>query len=107
MMTINARKVLVCGLFIASINLIGCESSVVKPEEAIAKHPEWDEQTNAYIREGLLIKGMTKEQVRASWGKYCENCPGTKKFEWGETWEYPTQIVFFDKSGKMTKFVAK
>jgi hypothetical protein len=107
MITLNIRKVTVWSLFIVVIFLSGCESSVVKPEEAIAKHPEWDEQTITYIREGLLIKGMTKEQVRASWGAYCETCQGTKKFEWGETWEYPTQVVFFDKTGKMTKFVAK
>lgn len=83
--------------------LSACESSVVKPEEHIAKHPEWDEQTVQNIRRGIVLPGMTKAQVRAAWGNPCETCPGSKKFEWGETWEYPTQVVFFNKEGQLTE----
>jgi len=87
--------------------LSGCESTLVKSEESIAKHPEWDAQTVAYIREGMLIPGMTKDQVTAAWGKHCETCPGSKQSEQGESWVYPTQIVFFDKMGKMIKYIKK
>ncbi len=103
----NVNKIFISALLLIVFSLSGCESSVVKPEEAIASHPEWDEQTVAYIRQGLLINGMTKEQVRAAWGPHCETCQGTKVFEWGETWEYVTQVVFFDTNGLMTKFVKK
>ncbi|MFK5983799.1 MAG: hypothetical protein QM479_00015 [Pseudomonadota bacterium] len=103
----NKKNILLPSIFIMGVLLSGCESTLVKSEESIAKHPEWDGQTTAYIREGMLLTGMTKDQVSAAWGKHCKTCPGTKKFKWGETWAYPTQIVFFDLSGKMTKYVTK
>lgn len=92
---------------IAIVLLSGCETGVVKKDELIAKHPEWDKTTVQYIKNGMLLKGMTKDQVRAAWGKHCETCPGTGKHEWGETWEYQTQVVFFDNTGKVTKFEKK
>lgn len=103
----NTKKLLIPCVFMIAVVLSGCESTLVKSEDAIAKHPEWDTQTIAYIREGMLLPGMTKEQVTAAWGKHCDTCPGTKKSVQGETWVYPTQIVFFDKTGKMTKYVTK
>jgi hypothetical protein len=103
----NTKNLLLPCVFIIGVVLSGCESTLVKSEESIAKHPEWDAQTVAYIREGMLITGMTKEQVTAAWGKHCDTCPGTKKSDQGDTWVYPTQIVFFDKQGKMTKYVKK
>ncbi len=87
--------------------VLGCETHRVKSEEIIAQHPQWDEQTVAHIRQGMLLEGMNKEQVRAAWGEHCQTCPGTRKYEWGETWEYQTQVVFFDKTGKVTKFEKK
>ena len=107
---LSLKKSLLAGvssIFVLLVILTGCESSVVKPEEAIANHPDWDDQTILYIRQGMLLEGMTQEQVYAAWGKHCQTCQGTKIFEWGETWEYPTQVVFFDKYGLMTKTVNK
>jgi len=75
----NTKNFLFPCVFIIAVVLSGCESTLVKSEESIAKHPEWDTQTVAYIREGMLIPGMTKEQVTAAWGKHCEKCPGSRK----------------------------
>ena len=50
---------------------------------------------------------MTKEQVEAAWGKPCFSCTGTVEREWGDSWEYPTQIVFFDKNGVLLRWAVK
>jgi len=98
------RHGLIClSLFI----LVACENAPVRREEVIAQHPEWDEKTVQLVRGGYLAKGMDKEQVRAAWGRPCLTCTGTTKGDWGESWEYPTQVVFFDKDGKVTHWDKK
>lgn len=93
--------------FIFIISFTACESQAIRKEEYIAKHPEWDADTTEIIRQGYLLKGMTKEQVTAAWGKACMSCTGTTEGEWGETWEYPTQIIYFDKGGKVLRWSSK
>lgn len=84
-----------------------CESPPVRREEMIAQHPEWDPQTVKIIEGGYLQKGMTKEQVKAAWGRPCWTCTGTTSGDWGEAWEYQTQVVFFDKQGRVTRWTQK
>ena len=98
-------KILLFMIVIAS--LIACESASVRREETISQHPQWNMQIKQLIREGFLVQGMDKEQVKAAWGKPCWSCTGTTKGQWGEAWEYATQVVFFDTAGKVTRWEAK
>ena len=101
------RKIL---LFTIIIALLGCESPPVRRSQLIAEHPEWSAQTVKMITEGFLIQGMTSDQVRASWGRPCWTCTGTamdKGWDKWRTWEYQTQIVFFDKNGRVTRWSKK
>ncbi|GAB6067139.1 hypothetical protein JCM13664_04570 [Methylothermus subterraneus] len=92
---------------LALVLLTACEVAPVRREDYFAKHPEWEPQMVALIRDGRIAKGMTKEQVRAAWGRPCWLCQGTTKGAWGESWEYDTQIVFFDTQGKVTRWEPK
>ncbi len=89
------------------ILITACETAPVRREDYIARHPEWNPQLVKIIRAGMIAKGMTKEQVRAAWGRRCYTCQGTKKGPWGESWEYRTQVVFFDTEGRVTRWEAK
>jgi hypothetical protein len=94
-------------VIILSLALLACESSVVRREDYLAKHPEWDANSKELTKQGYLFKGMSKEQVEAAWGKPCQSCTGTDQGDWGETWEYPTQIVYFDNKGVLLRWSAK
>jgi hypothetical protein len=98
-----------------SIALIACESPRARREDYLSKHSDYIDNNQSHlnntaqdmIREGYLFKGMTKEQVEATWGSACWSCTGTTKNENGETWEYPTQILYFDKEGLLLRWTAK
>jgi len=94
-------------LISVSFMLIACESSPIRREDYIAQHPEWQSDVVDVIRRGYLLKGMTKEQVEAAWGRHCYSCTGTTTGDWGESWEYMTQIVFFDKNGVVVRWQSK
>lgn len=93
--------------FVFFIFLQACETQPVRREEMIAANPQWDEEIVELVRKGFISKGMTQDQVNAAWGRECITCPGTTKGEFGESWEYPTQVVFFDKQGKVVRWVKK
>lgn len=99
-------KRLIQVVMISGLLLQACENAPVRREEMLSQHPEWDSEMVQLIKEGYLAKGMSQEQVRAAWGRPCWSCTGTTKGEWGEAWEYATQTVFFDKSGKVTRWVS-
>lgn len=94
-------------IMIAMLLLTACENQPVRREEMVAQHPEWDQEKITLIRNGYLMVGMDQEQVKAAWGKPCMSCTGTKKGDFGEAWEYATQVVFFDAAGKVTRWVNK
>lgn len=94
-------------IILFSLLLMACENQPVRREEMVAQHPEWDNDTVTLIKNGYLAVGMTQDQVRAAWGKACWSCTGTTKGPWGEAWEYSTQVVFFDTSGKVTRWTQK
>ena len=87
--------------------LTACETAPVRREDYIAEHPEWNSEMVKLIQAGMISKGMTKEQVRAAWGRHCYTCQGTKSGEWGESLEFITQIVFFDTNGRVTRWEHK
>lgn len=100
------------GRIIVSLFLIiaitGCESNAVRKEQAFAQHSHWSSYDKKLISEGVINKGMDKEQVKAAWGGPCSSCTGTKNHESGViSWEYKTQVVFFDKQGKVTHWVER
>ena len=93
-------------LMVSVVFLAACESAAVRHEEAFSKHPEWSETDKRLIEKGMINYGMTMEQVRAAWGRPCQTCTGTRKYESGViSWEYGTQVVFFDRDGKVTRWV--
>jgi hypothetical protein len=94
-------------LLLTSLLLQACENAPVRREEMISAHPEWDADMVQLIQSGYLVNGMNQDQVKAAWGRPCWSCTGTTKGTWGEAWEYPTQTVFFDTSGKVTRWVPK
>ncbi len=97
-------------LFTILIAMLGCESPPVRRAELIEEHPEWDAGIVKVIEKGYLVKGMTTDQVRASWGRPCWTCTGTiKDKDWDKwrAWEYQTQIVFFDKDEKVIRWEKK
>ncbi|MGR9044738.1 MAG: hypothetical protein ACU83N_05540 [Gammaproteobacteria bacterium] len=96
-------------LFILLIGLVlqACENSPVRRQEMIAMHPEWDQEYVQLIQAGYLARGMDQEQVKAAWGRPCWSCTGTTKGDWGESWEYATQVVFFDLNGKVIRWEMK
>ena len=94
-------------LLLFVILLQACETSPVRREEMIAANPQWDEEVVEMVRKGFILKGMTQDQVTAAWGRECITCTGTTRGEFGESWEYPTQVVFFDKQGKVVRWVKK
>ena len=87
--------------------LTACENAPTRREDLLAQHPEWDENTVNVIRSGKIFKGMSQEQVRAAWGRPCYTCQGTTSGTWGESWEYSTQVVFFDTQGKVVRLATK
>jgi len=100
----NTLQILI-PLFLLALQ--ACESQPVRRAEMIAEHPEWDEETTSIIQEGYLKKGMTQEQVKAAWGRPCWMCTGTTKGDWGEAWEYQTQVVFFNTQGQVIRWSKK
>lgn len=103
------KKISITFLLLAPMVMnIGCESNAVRREEAFTRHSEWSEFDKKMIAEGMIYPGMTKDQVRAAWGQPCKECLGSKKFSSGvESWEFQTQVVIFDKAGKVTKWVER
>lgn len=91
-------------LIFLMVLLTACQSSPIRRYEAVTKHPEWSQQISDMVNAGYVVKGMNAEQVIATWGKPCKNCTGTIE---NTSFEYPTQIIFFDKQGKVSHWVAK
>jgi len=96
-------------LFLAlTIVITGCESNAARKELAFEQHSDWNEYDKKMISEGMIRKDMTKEQVQAAWGKHCDTCLGSKVYQTGvESWEYKTQVVFFNKQGRVTHWVER
>ncbi len=95
------------GIVTILILVTACETAPVRREEYISRHPEWKPETVAVIRAGMIARGMTKEQVRAAWGRPCYTCQGTASGSWGSSWEFTTQVVFFDTDGRVTRWEDK
>jgi len=92
-------------LFILAMVVSGCATTfdyTKGREDYIAAHPKTSEQTKSDIRGGFIKPGMTKEEVRASWG-----IPGEEYLylyqksrtcsSWGctETWEVRNTYLTF------------
>ncbi|MBD3293374.1 MAG: hypothetical protein GF393_10650 [Armatimonadia bacterium] len=48
--------------------LVGCVTMTDWRQEYIDAHPELDKRTALAIEHGRIFRGMTREEVRASWG---------------------------------------
>ena len=101
-MKVKTLIIVLTGLFLQA-----CENSPVRRQEMLSMHPEWDKEYVQLIQGGYLARGMNQEQVEAAWGRPCWSCTGTTKGTWGESWEYATQVVFFDLNGKVIRWEVK
>jgi hypothetical protein len=97
----------VMSLILLLTTLVACENAPTRREELLVQYPDWNSKTIKLIRDGKIFIGMTKDQVRASWGRHCLTCQGTTEGTWGESWEYATQVVFFDSEGKVVRLATK
>lgn len=97
----------IISLILLLITLVACENAPTRREDLLVQHPDWDSKTINVVRDGKIFIGMTKDQVRASWGGHCLTCQGTTEGTWGESWEYATQVVFFDSKGKVVRLATK
>ena len=86
-------------ILIVLLLLAACSSNTVRREDMIAEHPEWSADMVTLVRNGYVAKGMTMDQVKATWGRPDYFAPGTTDGEWGESWQYPTQTVVFNRQG--------
>ena len=94
-------------IILSALLVQACENAPVRRQEMVSEHPEWDEGFVKLIQSGYLARGMNQDQVKAAWGRPCWSCPGTTKGDWGESWEYATQVVFFNRSGEVIRWEKK
>lgn len=79
-------------------------------EVASDNYPELRQKYNDAILKGEVTRGMSQEDVIASWGKPCGWCPGTRKTSMGESWEYNMfgsagglgTVIYFDEFRKVS-----
>lgn len=97
----------VCGIIL--IFLCGCVTQQDRLDW-LATHPDTPPRIAQAVSQGAITQGMTKAQVRASWGTPCGLCYGTTQSSWGDTWEYNPlgygsystgTIVYFDSAGRV------
>lgn len=89
-------KTLLVLVFLATTGCAAFSRPLMKSDqdsgrEYINRHPELTEEIKQAILHGEVIKGMTKDEVIASWGNPSRiNEPFTNQFGnyYGETWEY-------------------
>ena len=97
---------------ILMIMLTGCVSPAQRADFVNA-HPKISDEYKQAILHGQIMKGITKDEVRASWGNPCSYCYGTTHNSWGDSWEYNVfgsgsygagngTYVYFDGSGHVT-----
>ena len=77
----------------------------------LKSHPNFSWEVKNDIREGKVSIGMTKEQVRASWGAPDDINKTITEHSYQEQWVYnelrngisfPERYVYFDRSGIVT-----
>ena len=104
-------------IFLGFVLLTGCASAPsFKPSKAdravyFKKNNIDDQEIIQAMQKGMVIKGMTMNQVKATWGKpndvankYTKNCPNCNLwFEEGEeSWYYKWNII--SGSNKVVRF---
>lgn len=66
-------------------------------EECITNHPEWTKETCKDVSNGTISMGMTKDQVRASWGVPSDINRTVTEYGGSEQWVYgSSRYVYFD-----------
>jgi outer membrane protein assembly factor BamE (lipoprotein component of BamABCDE complex) len=77
----------------------------------LVNHPNLSGKVKNEIRSGQVSIGMTKEQVRASWGYPDDINKTITEYSYQEQWVYnelrngislPERYVYFDRSGTVT-----
>lgn len=89
--------------------VFGCiHSAGERRARYLAENPGVRSDIADAVRNGAIKRGMTKDDVRASWGDPCGYCLGTRSSSWGDVWEYNVfgsarpasgTYVYFDQRG--------
>lgn len=103
-------------IIIAALALAGC--AIFGPTRSsrisyVESHPNLPPRFFTAIQGGIIMKGMTKQDVVAAWGNPCGYCYGTTHNSWGDSWEYNVfgsssygigngKYVFFSSDGLVT-----
>lgn len=104
-------------LILATVLLTACVNASAiqqqkRQEYVKANLKSLDRLTASAILNGEIKNGMTKEQVKASWGEPCGYCYGTTNNSWGDSWEYNSfgtgyygigrgKYIYFDNAGRV------
>ena len=101
-------------LLLMFLLLSGCgiiEENAIR-KEVLANDMNMSPEFRHAIWDKKIMVGMSKDQVRASWGNPCWHCYGTRESSYGDTWEYNIfgtgsngigggTYLFFDRRGKL------
>lgn len=101
------KIIFLISLSLFSFYLYGCSSPTLTRHQLLANNPQWDESIRGYIKEGMISKGMTEEQVKGAWGDPCYSCEGTTLIGKTKSLDYSTRIIFFNEQGRVTEWVIK
>ena len=99
-------------LFTAVTCLSGCGLVAEQQHRSAVLASDLSPDVRTAIEQKQIKKGMTKDEVMASWGKPCWYCHGTRTTSEGDWWEYNAfgsgsygagsgTYLFFGKSDKL------
>lgn len=96
--------------FIILIAISGCASTpLMKPSYSsrqtyVDTHPHLNTEIKRAILDGRVIKGMTREDVKASWGEPNSINHSTSSKEWDESWSYKGALFSLIEPSKYVTF---
>lgn len=105
--TYTCAALIAAGLLAATV--LGCGPSLTQQRrrDYINAHPALSRDVRIGIEQGLVLQGMTMDEVRAAWGNPPVDCP-MRISHLQTIWSYchktlaaPT-LVFFDEHGRVT-----
>lgn len=100
-------------VILAMLLLAGCATDDSNIRKEMLARPDLAPDVRAAIEKEQIHKGMTKDEVAASWGYPCGYCYGTRQSSWGDSWEYNIfgtgsqgigrgTYVYFGRDGRVT-----
>ncbi len=89
-------------LLILCLIVSGCTTFKADREKYVSQHPDIKEETKKDIIQGLVSIGMSKDQVRASWGPPSRQGESITTFAHLEHWVYYDSYVIYFENDKVS-----